>query len=231
MTRATTVKLAASNAVKEACLELVPAFERASGHAVAAAYGGTIDTTERIDGGEVVDVVILSAASIDGLIGRGRLVAGSRVDFVRSAIGVATRQGAPAPDISSGEAVAASLLKSNTVVLSSGPSSVYLAGLFDRMGIAAALAPKIRKLAPGHSVGAALARGDGDIGFTQVSELIAIAGIAYAGPLPADIQNVTVFSLGLHASAPSPAAARAMMAFLASPSAAPAIRHAGLDPA
>ena len=230
MTHAAEIKLIASNAVKEACHDLLPAFERASGHKVAAVYGGTPDITKRIDGGEVVDLVVLSAGSIDGLIKRGRLAEGSRVDFVRSAIGVAIRPGAPKPDISSGDAVKASLIKASSIVISSGPSSVYLLGLFERMGIADALKPKIKQLGPGASVGEALARGEGDLGFTQVSEFVTIKGIDYLGPLPSDIQNVTVFSLGRHASAPSAEAARALVKFLTSPDAAPVIRHSGLEP-
>lgn len=230
MINAPEIKLIASNAVKEACSELLPAFEHSTGYRVSAIWGGTLDITKRIADGEVVDIVILSDARIDDLIKLGRLAAGSRIDFVRSGIGVATRPGAPTPDISSGGALKSSLLRASSIVLSSGPSSVYLSGLLQRMGIADALKPKIKQLAPGLSVGAALAAGEGGVGFTQVSELLAVKGIVFLGPLPADIQHVTVFSMGLHAAAPAPDAARALMAFLASPQAAPAIRHSGMEP-
>ena len=230
MSNAADIKVIASNAVKEAFAELVPAFETASGHTVTTVWGGTLDITRRIAGGEVVDIVIIPAAGIDDLIRQGRLARGSRVDFTRSAIGVAIRPGAPRPDISSGEALKASLLAATSIVLSSGPSSFYLLDLFETMGIAATIGPKIRRLAPGASVGEALARGEGDVGFTQVSEFLAIKGIEYLGPLPADVQHITVFSMGLHAAAPAAEAARALMTFLTSPDAAPVIRHAGMEP-
>jgi len=224
------IKMLASNAVKEACSELLPYFEKISGHTVKATWGGTVDITKRIAGGEVVDIVVIPASGIDDLIQQGRLSAGSRKDFVKSVIGVAVRPGAPRPDMSSGETIKRALLESKSIVLSSGPSSIYLAGLFKRMGIAEAIKSKTKQLAPGLSVGEALARGEGDIGFTQVSELLAIQGIDYIGPLPADIQQITVFSIGLHANAPSAEAAKALIQFLTSPEAAPAIRHSGLEP-
>lgn len=121
-------------------------------------------------------------------------------------------------------------MAANTVVLSSGPSSVYLLDLFQKMGIGDALTSKIRRLAPGASVGEALARGEGDSGFTQISEFLAIEGIDYLGPLPADIQHMTVFAMGVHAQAPSAEAAWALVKFLSSPAAAGAVRHSGMEP-
>ncbi|HUL00731.1 MAG TPA: substrate-binding domain-containing protein [Nitrospirota bacterium] len=223
------ITVIASNAVKEAFSELVPNFEKVSGHKVKTIWGGTVDITQRIAGGEVVDIVIVPASGIDNLIKQGRLT-GNRVDFVRSGIGVAIRPGAPRPDISTGEAVKSSLLAAKSIVLSSGPSSVYLAGMFQQMGIANVIKPKMKQLAPGLSVGEALARGEGDIGFTQVSEFLAVKGIDYIGPLPADIQHLTVFSMGLHKNAPSADAAKALIKFLTAPEAAPAIRKSGMEP-
>lgn len=230
MSDAAEIKVIASNAVKEAFVELVPGFEKATGHKVTTDWGGTVDIARRIAGGEVVDIVIIPAGGIDDLIKQGRLATGSRVDFTKSAIGVAIRPGAPKPDISSGAAIKASLLAAQSIVLSSGPSSVYLLDLFQKMGIADALKPKIKRLVPGASVGEALAKGEGDVGFTQVSEFLAIKGIVFLGPLPADIQQVTVFSMGLHATAPAAEPARALMTFLTSPEAAPIIRHSGMEP-
>jgi molybdate transport system substrate-binding protein len=138
-TASATVRLIASNAVKEACAELVPAFAKVTGHEVVAIWGGTLDISARIGAGEVVDIVILAAPRIDDFIKQGRLAAGSRVDIARSGIGVAVRAGAPKPDISSAATLAAALLAARSIVLSSGPSSVYLAGLFRKMGIADAI--------------------------------------------------------------------------------------------
>ena len=230
MSNAAEIKVIASNAVKEAYVELVPGFEKATGHKVTTVWGGTVDITKRVAGGEVFDIVIIPAGGIDDLIKQGRLATGSRVDFTKSGIGVAIRPGAPRPDISSGDALKASLLAAKSIVLSSGPSSVYLLGLFQKMGIADAIKPKIKRLVPGASVGEALAKGEGDVGFTQVSEFLAIKGIEFLAPLPADIQHVTVFSMGLHATAPAAEPARALMKFLTSPEAAPVIRHSGMEP-
>jgi molybdate transport system substrate-binding protein len=228
---ASEIQVIASNAVKETFHDLVPQFEKTTGHKVRAVWGGTVDIIKRVAGGEVVDIVIIPDSGIDDLIKQGKLAAGGRVDFVKSGIGVAIRPGAPRPDISSGEALKAALLSAKSIVLSSGPSSVYLAGLFKRMNIADAIGPKTKQLAPGLSVGEALARGEGDVGFTQISEFLAVKGIDYVGPLPADIQHVTVFSMGLHATAPSREAASALMKFLTAPEAASAIRQTGMEPA
>jgi len=222
------IQVIASNAVKGAFGELIPAFEKAAGCRVNITWGGTIDIIRRVEGGEKADIVILSAAGIDALVKQGRLAAGSRVDFSRSGIGVAIRPGAPTPDISSGDALKASLLAAKSIVLSSGPSSVYLAGLFQKMGIADVLQPKILKLGPGLPVGPALANGEGDIGFTQVSEFLGVKGIIFLGPLPADIQHITVISMGLYAGAT--AAAKGLARFLTSPEAVPAIRRSGMEP-
>jgi molybdate transport system substrate-binding protein len=224
------ITVIASNAVKEALAELVPGFEQATGHMVATVWGGTLDISARIGAGEVVDIVILPAARIDELIGQGRLAVGSRVDVARSGIGVAVRAGARKPDISSGAALKGALLAASAIVLSSGPSSVYLAGLFQKMGIADAIKSRIVQIGPGLPVGHAVARGAGEIGFTQVSELLAAEGIDYVGPLPADVQHVTVWSAGLHAAAPAPAAARALVEFLTAPHAAAILRRHGMEP-
>jgi molybdate transport system substrate-binding protein len=220
------INVIASNAVKEAYVDLVPAFEKATGHKVNTVWGGTVDITRRVAGGEVFDIVVIPAGGIDGLIRDGKL--GNRVDFAKSGIGVARRPGAPKPDISSGDALKASLIGARSIVLSSGPSSFYLLDLFKKMGIADALQPKTKRLAPGESVGEALAHGEGDIGFTQISEFLAIKGIDYLGPLPADVQQTTVFSLGVHAKAAEPA--RQWVRFLTSPEAFAAVKHSGMEP-
>jgi molybdate transport system substrate-binding protein len=224
------IKMIVSNAVKEAYLELVPAFEKASGHKVTIDWVGTNDVVRRIGGGEVADVAIASSPAIDGLIKQGKLVPGSRVDVARSTIGVALRPGAPRPDLSSGETLKASLLAAKSIIISSGPSGVYLADLFERMGIADRIKDKTRRLPPGASPGDAVARGEGDIGFTQVSELLPVKGIEYLGPLPADIQHVTTFSAALPGTARQPDAAKAMLEFLTAPASVPVLRKTGLEP-
>ena len=196
------IKVIASNAVREPYRALVPIFERSAGHKVTIDWGGTVDIVKRIGGGEIADIVIIPAARIDDFVTQGRLV--SRTDLARSGVGVAVRAGAPRPEISSAGALRKVLLTAKSIVLSSGPSSVYLPTMFQKMGIADEIKPKIIQIGPGLPVGEAIARGEGEIGFTQMSELMSVEGIDYLGPLPAEVQFITVFSAGLHAATPAP---------------------------
>src|SRR2546426_9451135 len=182
------IKVIASAAVKEVVLALVPAFEKSSGHKVTTIWTGTEAITKRISGGEVVDIVLIAAPNIEKLISEGRLVAGSRADVARSGIGVAVRAGLPKPDISSGEAVKKAVLAAKSIAYSSGPSGFYLADLFKKMGIADQIKDKVKQTPSGVQVGEVVARGEADLGFQQVSELLHLKGIDYLGPLPADIQ-------------------------------------------
>jgi molybdate transport system substrate-binding protein len=230
MAQAAEIKVLSSAAFREAYLELVPAFERATEHKVVTTWAGTNGIMERMARGETTDLVIMSAQGIDQLTKDGKVVAGSRVDLARSGIGVAVRSGLPKPDIGSTEALKRALAAAKSVAYSTGPSGVYLEALFQRLGIADDIKPKL-KIAPGGTpVGTLIAKGDADIGFQQVSELLPIAGIDYLGPLPADIQHVTVFAAGLHASAKEPEAAKALVKFLTAPDAVPVIRKKGLEP-
>lgn len=224
------IKVLAANAIKEAFLDLVPAFEKSSGHKVTTIWSGTESAAKRISGGEVVDLVIIAAPSIDKLILEGKLVAGSRADFAKSGVGIAVRAGLPKPDISSSDAVRKAVLAAKSVAYSSGPSGIYIADLFKKMGIADQIKDKVKQSAPGVQVGELLARGETDLGFQQVSELLHVKGIAYLGPLPADIQNITVYSAGLHTAAPAPEAAKALVIFLTAPEAGPTIRKTGMEP-
>jgi molybdate transport system substrate-binding protein len=226
--RAAEIKVIASNAVREPYRELVPAFENSTGHKVRIDWGGTVDIVERVGGGEIADVVIIPAVRIDDFVKQGRLV--NRIDLARSGVGAAVGSGAPRPDISSAAALRSTLLAAKSIVLSSGPSSVYLPTLFQKMGIADQLKPKIIQIGPGLPVGEAVARGEGEIGFTQMSELMSVKGIDYLGPLPAEVQFITVFSAGLHAAAPAPEAARALIRFLTAPEAAPVLERHGMAP-
>ena len=224
------IKVIASAAVKDVVLDLIPAFERSSGHKVTTIWAGTEAITKRIGGGEVVDIVLIAAPNIDKLVSEGRLVAGSRTDVAKSGIGVAVRAGLPQPDISSGEAVKKAVLAAKSIAYSSGPSGFYLAELFKKMGIADQIKDKVKQTPSGVQVGEVVARGEADLGFQQVSELLHLKGIDYLGPLPADIQHLTVFSAGLHTAATAPEAAKALMKFLTGPEAGPIIKKSGMEP-
>ncbi len=224
------IKVIASAAVKEIVLDVIPAFEKSSGHKVTAIWAGTEAITKRISGGEVVDIVLIAAPNIQKLISEGRLVAGSRADVAKSGIGVAVRAGLPKPDISSGEAVKKAVLAAKSVAYSSGPSGFYLADLFKKMGIADQIEDKVKQTPSGVQVGEVVARGEADLGFQQMSELLRLKGIDYLGPLPADIQHITVFSAGLHTAATAPDAAKALIKFLTGPEAGPIIKKSGMEP-
>ena len=224
------IKVMASAAFKEAYLELVPEFERATGHKVVTLWVPSVQMMSRLKGGETVDLVIMSAASLDELIGAGIVAAGDRHDIARSGIGIAVRAGAPKPDISSGEAVKRAVLAAKAIAYSTGPSGVYLAGLFQRMGIADTIKDKV-KISQGFPAGSFVASGEAELAFQQISELLPVPGIELVGPLPADVQQITVFSAGLHVGAKAPDAARALVKFLTAPAAAPVTRKKGMEPA
>jgi len=222
------IKVMLSAAFKEAYLELVPQFERATGHKVENLWVPSVQMMSRLKGGETADLVILSAASLDELRKAGLI--SDRTDLARSGIGIAVKSGARKPDISSGEAVKRAVLAARGIAYSTGPSGIYLAELFQRMGIAENIKSKVKQV-QGEPAGGVVARGEAEIAFQQVSELLPVPGIDFVGPLPADIQQITVFSAGLHVKARQPEAARALVKFLKAPAAAPVIRKKGMEPA
>lgn len=229
------LRVITSGAFTAAYLELVPKFEQATGNKVVTGFGTSTGNTEdsipnRLKRGEPVDVVILAAPALDELIKDGKISAGSRRDLVRSSIGMVVRAGAPKPDISSVEALKRTLLKATSIAYSDGASGVYISTeLFQRLGIADQIMGKGKKI-EGERVAAVVARGDAEIGFQQVSELLPIPGIDYVGPLPHEVQRITIFSAGAVAGAAHLRAARVLIDFLASPAAAPVIKQSGLDP-
>ena len=217
-----------SAAFKAAYLALVPKFESESGHRVSSLWVPTVQIMSRIDSGEVVDIVIMSNAGLDELAARG--LVRERTPLARSGIAAAVRAGAPRPDLSSGEALKRAVLAAESIVYSTGPSGVYLAKLFDRMGIADAIAPKLKRV-QGEPAGALVARGDAQLGFQQMSELLPVEGIDIVGALSDDVQEITTFSAGLLHSSHQPAAARALVRFFTAPASAAVIRSSGMEPA
>jgi molybdate transport system substrate-binding protein len=175
-------------------------------------------------------MVILVTPSMETMIKEGKIVGASRVDLVRSGIAIAVPTSAPKPDISTTDAVKRALLTAKGIGYSSGPSGVFLEGLFKRWGIWDQVGPKIKQTPPGTPVGSILARGDVDIGFQQVSELLLYPGIQYVGPVPREIDTVSVFAGGVHTGATQPDAARALIKFIASPAALPSIKKTGMEP-
>ena len=228
--RADDIRVIASNAVKEAVSELTPEFEKNTGHRVAMTWGGTTDITRRIERGEAFDIVIIPGPIIDELAARSAIRVGTRRDLAESLIGAAVSPGAARRDVSSAISLKQSLLEARSIVLSSGPSGVYLLDLFRRMEIKDAIGPKLKQLAPGASVGESLARGEGDLGFTQVSELLHTLGIVYLGPLGPEVQHATVFSIGQPTAVPPLRSTSRLIDYLTSPMSTHAIENSGLKP-
>jgi molybdate transport system substrate-binding protein len=218
-----------SVAIRRAYLELVPEFERASGLKVVTSWVPTVEIIRRLQDGETFDLVIMASNNIDDLIGLGKLVSG-RVDLATCGVGIAVRAGAPRPDIGSADALKRALLDAKSIAYSTGPSGVYLAELFRRMGIADAIDRKVTQV-HGEPVGDVVARGDAEIGFQQVCELMPVRGIDFIGPLPPDIQQITIFSGALHPGARTPDGAKALTAFLTAPAAGAVFRKTGMEPA
>jgi molybdate transport system substrate-binding protein len=224
------LKVGAPNAVKESIVEIAARFERETGHRVVFSWGGSESISRRVSEGEAFDVVVNTGPGVDRLAADGRLAAGSRTDFARSAVGVAVRAGLPRPDVSSVDGLRQALLSARSVAISSGASGRYLEQLFERLGVAEVVRGKLRQPPSGAQIGELLARGEADLGFQQVTELLHAKGIDYLGPLPAEVQNHTVWSAGLHVATPQADAARAFMKALAAPGSVPALRSTGLEP-
>ncbi len=224
------INVIGSPATREPYTQLVPSFEKATGHKVTTIWAGVVETTRRVAEGEIADVVMLPAPQIEQLIRQGKIVPDSRVDVATSGIGVAVRAGAAPIDIRSGDSIKKAMLAANKIAYSTGPSGVHIARLIEKWGIADELKPKIAAVRPNTPIGEVVARGDAEIGFQQVSELLPVKGITYLGPLPADIQEVTVFSAGIHTNASAAEPGRALLRFLTAAEAAAVIRKAGMEP-
>ena len=228
------VRVMTSGAFTAALLDLKTEFERTTPHkiVVVTTTMGTGETSieNRLKRGEPGDVVIVNAEALDDFIKQGTVVAGSRVDVARSAFGMAVRAGAPVPDVSTVDAFKRALLAAKSIAYSASVSGTYLSTeLFQRLGIADRVLPKSRRI-EGERVGAVVARGDAEVGFQQISELMPVPGITLTGPLPDGVQRVTVFSAGIAAKTPSPAAAKQLVDYLVSPAAAAFVRKSGMEP-
>jgi molybdate transport system substrate-binding protein len=220
-----------SMATRTLLAELSRAYERRSGMAVAFESVGGVDAAKRVQAGEPFDVVVLAADALAKLAEAGRVHAGSVLDLVHSGVAVAVRAGAPRPDLSDEDAVKRAVLAARTIGYSTGPSGTALLQLFERWGIGAQLGGRLVQARAGVPVGSLVAGGEVELGFQQLSELIHVEGITIVGPLPAAIQIDTVFSAAVCTASTQPAAARALLAFMASPETADAKRRQGMDPA
>jgi len=224
------LRMLAPNAVREPVLAAVAAFERSTGHRVELVWTGTEAITRRVGEGEPADVVVNAAAALDRLVSTAHLVGASRVDFARSGIAAAVPATAPAADIGTPDALKAAVLAAPRVVLSSGTSGRHMQQVFERLGIAAQVQARLQQPPSGAQIAETLARGEADLGFQQVSELRHAPGVRYLGPLPASLQQFTVYGAALHVQATRPDVARQLLATLRGPEAAQAVRAAGMNP-
>lgn len=218
-------------AIRAPLADLARAYQERSEQRVIIESVGGVDAAARVQAGEPFDVVFLAQGAIDKLISTGHLVAGSRVDLVRSGVAVAVRAGAPRLDIDNEDALQRAVLGARTIGYSTGPSGVALAKLFERWGISERLRARIVTPPPGVPVAALLARGEVDLGFQQLSELMNVEGVDVLGPLPPAIDIITIFSGAVGARSDRIDAARTFLAFLSSTAAAETKRRHGMDPA
>jgi molybdate transport system substrate-binding protein len=220
-----------SMATRNVLDELVEKYARLSGQTVAVESVGGVAAARRIEDGEVFDVVVLASDVIDRLTAAGRVVSGSRVDLVRSGVAIAVASGAQRPDVSTEATLREAVLNARAIGYSTGPSGTHLQRLFERWGIADCVAARTVQAPPGVPVGALIARGEVELGFQQLSEMIHLPGIEVIGPLPHDIQIVTVFSAGICTASGKREAAAALLSFLASPQSDAAKLGHGMVPA
>lgn len=214
---------------------LAPIYAGMTGNTTRLVLGASMGDTEtaipkRLARGEPADVLLMVGAALATLLADGRAVQGSRIDLARSSIGMAVRAGAPKPDISTVAALRQTLLDAKSVAFSDSASGVYLEKqLFPRLGIAEQMS-KTARMIPGDPVGGVVAQGGAELGFQQISELKPIPGIDIVGPIPAEVQSITIYSGGIASASSHQAEARVLLAFLASPEAAAAVRATGLEP-
>jgi molybdate transport system substrate-binding protein len=220
-----------SMATRHVLTELAEAYERQSGQHVAVESVGGVDAARRVQGGEAFDFVVLAADAIEKLAATGCVDRDSRIDFARSGVAIAVRAGAPRPDVAAESAVRQAVLAARTIGCSTGPSGVHLARLFERWGIAETIAPRVVQAPPGVPVGTLISRGEVELGFQQLSELMHLPGIDVIGQLPPEIQVATTFSAAVCSTSKRPGAAKALLSFMASGETAEAKRRHGMEPA
>jgi molybdate transport system substrate-binding protein len=218
-------------ATKQLLAELSSMYQKLANVGVQFESVGGVDASKRVQANESFDVVVLGSDAIDKLQEAGKVVAGSRVDLVRSGVSVAVKAGARHPDISSEDALKRAVLDAPTIGYSTGPSGTALMKLFERWGIGDAVRERLVQAPPGVPVGSLVADGKVALGFQQLSELIHLQGIAIVGPMPPAVEVITTFSGAVCSTCMQRDAARELLVFMASPPTADAKRRQGMEPA
>ncbi|WP_457094775.1 substrate-binding domain-containing protein [Microvirga sp. P5_D2] len=233
--QATQIRVICSGGFTAAYNILAPRFEQMTGKDVVSAYGASMGNApdaipQRLARGEPTDIIILARSALDEFAARGVVRPDSRVDLAESRIGVVARAGRPKPDIATVDALRQTLLAAPSIAYSASASGVYISTeLYKRLGIEAEVAPKSRRILS-ERVAAVVARGEAEIGFQQISEILGVPGSELVGPLPPEVQQVTVFSAGVLTNARQPDAAAELIGFLSSSDVAETVKSTGLDP-
>jgi molybdate transport system substrate-binding protein len=235
VTRAADIRVVSSGGFAAAYRTLAPEFEQTTGNHLITGWGPSMGSTtdavpQRLARNEPIDVVIMVGSALGKLVEEGKIIPDSRVDLARSPIGIAIRSGSPKPDISTVESLRTTLLNAKSIAYSDSASGVYVSTeLFRRLGIVDQVTGKSRMI-PAEPVASVVARGEAEIGFQQISELKPIPGIELVGPLPGEVQKITIFSAGIVTGSKDPDAAKSLITFLASPAATQAITASGMEP-
>ena len=228
------IRVLATTAIASSFKDLAPLFEKQTGHKLNASFGPAAGLTKRVQEGEATDVLIGTRGGIDNLMKEGKIAAQSDVTLARSGIGVGVRKGAQKPDISTPEAFKKALLAAKAISCSNpafgGASGVHLAKVFEQLGVTAQMKAKTVFPPDGGLAGSCLVKGEADLAVQQFAELMEAGEVDIVGPLPGDLQNVTVFAAGVPASAKERDAAKALIEFLRSPAAVAVIKAKGLEP-
>jgi molybdate transport system substrate-binding protein len=219
-----------SMATRQILADLAGAFQQKTGQSVAIESVGGVDAARRIRAGEKFDIVVLADDAMKNLEAEGCLRAGSRAAFAESAIAVAVRSGARHPALSDEAATRAAILAAKSICYSTGPSGTHIIKLLEKWGVDQAMSGRIVKAPPGIPVGTLVARGEAELGFQQLSELLDVPGIEIVGPLPREIQSVTLFSCGVGAHGSNEAGARDLIGYLTAPEAEGSKRRHGMEP-
>lgn len=225
-----TIKLLVSNSMRGVMDELIPRFERAKGHRVEISYDPAKLMMERIRRGEAADVVILGGPAVEDLAKEGKVAEASRCLIASCGVGIAVRSGARKPDIASVDAFKRALLAARSIAWTQeGASGVYFSTLIERLGIAAQIQQKaVRK--PGGLIAEQVVAGKAEVAVQQIPELMAVDGVDVVGPLPQELQQVTVSSGGVFAASKQPQAAEELLRFLKTPESAAVLRARGHEP-
>lgn len=229
--RSAELRLFTSNSTRGVLAELLPAFERAQGTRVAVSYDPALTMLKRIDAGESADLAILGQAAIDALAQQGKISPDSRRTLARCGVGIGVRAGAPRPDISSVESLKKALLAAKSIAhTTNGASGIHFSKVIERLGIADEVKAKAVRN-QGGLIGELVVRGEAELAVQQIPELMAVPGIDLVGPLPQELQSISVVTAGIFVGTAQAAAARALLEFLATPASARVFRAKGLEPA